>query len=394
MPAVPGSTRRYSAGSTPRPSRGERPAEHDQHDRAATRTACRRRRSPLAEDYATIVAIVSGTIRRSSRRARRARCSVRRAIERGRAAAPWRRSWGLLRTSGMSLREHCPPDRVSSLRPPVTQATLARSRRFPPALRRGRTIRIGWSAARLGLRRRQCGRRAVEAGRGCPALCAAGRAAAPRAPCAPPAAGTRPCDTAARRPPPDRAAWPAASRRTRRAWSRAGTAPGRDRGRPRLLGQRDDPLHLPRPVVDARHQRRDQDPGGDADPVELRHRLQPRAGMRRVRLGRPPRLLVQRRHRQARADARPLLDLQQQILVASTSGDFVRIEHGFAKFPHRLPDPAHQLVTTLDPLVRGQSTSPARLLALARRRRASRPAGASGAFDLDHHLLVEITASV
>ena len=84
----------------------------------------------------------------------------------------------------------------------------------------------------------------------------------------------------------------------------------------RLGRQRHDPLHLLGRVVDARHQRRDQDPGRDPVPVQLGHRLQPRARVRRVRLRRPPRLLVQRRHRQARANSRALGDLAQQVHVA------------------------------------------------------------------------------
>src|SRR5687767_15268626 len=57
---------------------------------------------------------------------------------------------------------------------------------------------------------------------------------------------------------------------------------------------------LLRRVVDAGHQGRDQDPRRDAGPVELRHGLEPRSWVRRVRLGGAPRLLVQRRHRQTR----------------------------------------------------------------------------------------------
>ncbi len=57
-------------------------------------------------------------------------------------------------------------------------------------------------------------------------------------------------------------------------------------------------------VVDARHQRGDQHAGRNAGAVELRHRLQPGPRVGRVRLGSAPRLLVERRDRQARADAR------------------------------------------------------------------------------------------
>ena len=57
-------------------------------------------------------------------------------------------------------------------------------------------------------------------------------------------------------------------------------------------------------VVDPRHQRRDQHARRDPRPVELADGLQPRPRVGRVRLARPPRLLVDRRDRQVRADLR------------------------------------------------------------------------------------------
>ena len=54
---------------------------------------------------------------------------------------------------------------------------------------------------------------------------------------------------------------------------------------PASAAQLEDLLHLPRVVVDAGHQRRDQDPARDPGPVQLGHRFDPRPRVRRVRLG-------------------------------------------------------------------------------------------------------------
>ena len=92
----------------------ERPAEHDQHDRRGDAHGRVDAEDLLAEDVRDDRRDVSGTISSSSRRARRARCSVCSVIERARAAGALASKRGLLRASGMSLRQHCPPHRVSS----------------------------------------------------------------------------------------------------------------------------------------------------------------------------------------------------------------------------------------------------------------------------------------
>ena len=128
-------------------------------------------------------------------------------------------------------------------------------------------------------------------------------------------------------------------------------------------------------------------------PVELRHRLQPRPRVRRVRLRRPPRLLVQRRHRQARAHARALGDLEQQVLVAQQQRRLGQDRARVREVPHRLPDPAHELVAPLDPLVRVGVRAHRDVLALPRRPRQLGPQHLRHV-DLDDDLAVEVTAGV
>ena len=142
------------------------------------------------------------------------------------------------------------------------------------------------------------------------------------------------------------------SKKISRTEPRRNSVVAADVGRVRLGRQLDDPLDLLGRVVDPRHQRRDQDPGRDAVAVELGDRLQPRLRVRRVRLGRPPRLLVQRRHRQARADLGHRRDLLHQVQIAQQQRRLGQDRARVAEVPQRLPDPAHQLVAPLDPLVR------------------------------------------
>ena len=100
---------------------------------------------------------------------------------------------------------------------------------------------------------------------------------------------------------------------------------------PACCGALEQRLDLLRRVVDARHQRRDQHARRDARAVQLRDRLQARPRVRRVRLGRAPRLLVERRDRQARAEARPARRFRASASRSrSSSGDFVSTEHGLA----------------------------------------------------------------
>ena len=50
-----------------------------------------------------------------------------------------------------------------------------------------------------------------------------------------------------------------------------------------------------------------------------------------VRLGRPPRFLLERRDRQVRAELGPFDQLAEQVEIASRSGDLVNTEHGLEK---------------------------------------------------------------
>ena len=108
-----------------------------------------------------------------------------------------------------------------------------------------------------------------------------------------------------------------------------------------------------------------------------RHAFSSRVGHREVRaaLGAP------RRSRCSRSRSR------------SSSGDFVSTEHGLAAVAQRLPDPAHQLVAALDPLVRVGVRPQRDVLALPRR---PRQLGAQhlGHVDLDDDLLLEVAAGV
>ena len=77
----------------------------------------------------------------------------------------------------------------------------------------------------------------------------------------------------------------------------------------------------------------------------------------------------------------------------SSSGDFVSTEHGLARVAQRLPDPGHQLVAPLDPLVRVGVGAQRDVLALPRR---PRQLGAQHLrhVDLDDDLALEVAAGV
>ena len=125
-----------------------------------------------------------------------------------------------------------------------------------------------------------------------------------------------------------------------------------DRRRARLGRQRDDPLDLLGRVVDPGQERRDQHAGRDARRVELRDRLEPGTRVRRVRLARAPRALVERRHGQARGDLGALGDLLEQVEVAQDQRRLRQDRARVGGVAQRRPDPAHELVAPLDPLVR------------------------------------------
>ena len=166
-----------------------------------------------------------------------------------------------------------------------------------------------------------------------------------------------------------------------------------DRDGARLGRELDDPLDLLGRVVDPGHQRRDQDAGRDPGPVERAHRLEPRARVRRVRLARTPRLLVERRDREARADLRTRGDLPHQVEIAQQQRRLRQDRAGVRRVAQRLPDPAHQLVAALDPLVRVGVRPQRDVLALPRRPRELRPQHL-GHVDLDDDLLLEVPPGV
>ncbi len=123
VPAVPGSTRRNSAGSTQRPrSRASAQPRITSTIAAVTRTGVSSPNSSSRMTYATIVATVSGTISSSSRRAACARWIVCSVIERARWAGARASNLGRFRFS-ISQRQHCPADRVSSPPATVTEVT-------------------------------------------------------------------------------------------------------------------------------------------------------------------------------------------------------------------------------------------------------------------------------
>ena len=166
-----------------------------------------------------------------------------------------------------------------------------------------------------------------------------------------------------------------------------------DPRRPGLPRHPQDLLDLTRVVVDARHQRRDEDPRRDARPVELGHRLQPRARVRRVRFTGPPCLLVDRGHGEVRADVRDVGDLLHEIQVAQQQRRLGQDRARVGRIAQRLPDPPHELVAALDPLVRVGVGPHRDVLALPRRPREL-DAQHLGHVDLDHDLLLEVAASV
>ena len=120
----------------------------------------------------------------------------------------------------------------------------------------------------------------------------------------------------------------------------------------RLGRQLDYPLDLLRRVVDAGHQRRDEDAGRYPLMVELGHGLEAGPRVRCVRFRRTPGLLVERRHRQARADVGHRGDLLEQVDVAQEQRGLGEDRTRVAGIPQRAPDAAHELVAAFDPLIR------------------------------------------
>src|SRR3954447_14978876 len=166
-----------------------------------------------------------------------------------------------------------------------------------------------------------------------------------------------------------------------------------DPGRPRVRRGLQDLLHLARVVVDPRHERRDQDAGRDPGPIELADGLQPCPRVGRVRLARPPRLLVDGGHRHVRADLRNGGDLLHQVEVAQQQRRLRQHRARVRRVAQRLPDPAHELVAPLDPLVRVGVGPHRDVLALPGRLRQLDPQHL-GRIDLDDDLLLEVAARV
>ena len=76
-----------------------------------------------------------------------------------------------------------------------------------------------------------------------------------------------------------------------------------------------------------------------------------------------------------------------------SSGDFVRTEHGIREVAHRLPDPWHQPVARLDPLIRVR-VRPERDVLAAPARLAELGPDQLGHVDLDDDLALEVAARV
>ncbi len=112
-----------------------------------------------------------------------------------------------------------------------------------------------------------------------------------------------------------------------------------------------------------------------------------------MRLGLPPRLLVERRHGERRADLSHLRDLPKEVEVAQDERRLREDRAGVACVAQRLPDPAHELVAALDPLVRVRVRPHRDVLALPRRPRQLAPQHL-GRVDLDDDLLLEVAPRV
>jgi hypothetical protein len=166
-----------------------------------------------------------------------------------------------------------------------------------------------------------------------------------------------------------------------------------DPGRTGLRRRLDDLVHLPRVVIDARHQGRDQHAGRDPRAVELGHGLKPRAWVRRVGLARPPRLLVDGGDRQVRAEIGNLRDLLHQVEIAQQQRRLGQHRAWVRRVAHRLPDAAHELVAPLDPLVRIGVRAQRDVLVVPRLPRQFDPQDLRDV-DLDNDLALEVAPGV
>ena len=112
-----------------------------------------------------------------------------------------------------------------------------------------------------------------------------------------------------------------------------------------------------------------------------------------VWLGVAPRLLVERRDREVRREVGALRDLLHQVDVAEKQRRLGQNGAGIREVAHRLPDPAHELVAALDPLVRVGVRAQRDVLALPRRP-PELDAQELRHVDLDDDLPLEVLAGV
>ena len=152
-------------------------------------------------------------------------------------------------------------------------------------------------------------------------------------------------------------------------------------------------LHLLGAVVDSRHQRCDQDARGDTGAIELGDRLEARPRVRRVRLGFPPRLLVEGRDRQARGEFGAARDLEHQLEVAQQQRRLRQHRARVRRVAQRLPDAFHQPVAALHPLVGVRVRAQRDVFALPRAPRELGPQHL-GRVHLDDDLPLEVAACV
>ena len=116
-------------------------------------------------------------------------------------------------------------------------------------------------------------------------------------------------------------------------------------------------------------------------------------GCGRVRLGLPPGLLLQGRDREVGDELGPLADLLHQLDVAQQQRRLGQHRARVGEVAHRLPDPLHQPVAPLDPLVRVGVGTERDVLALPGRP-AQLGADDLGHVDLDDDLALEVLARV
>ena len=160
------------------------------------------------------------------------------------------------------------------------------------------------------------------------------------------------------------------------------------------FGSLDDRADLVGVVVDAGHQGGDEDAGVDAAAAQLGDGVEAGAGAGRVRLGRPPGVLVEGRHREVDRDRQaasrhPLVDLD----VAHRQRRLGQHRDRGPRRLQRLEDLRHHPVAALDPLV-GVGVRPQRhQLPLPARPRQLRPQQLRHV-DLDDDLTLEVAAGI